>query len=532
MSQDIDMIIKESSLWTWWPLHESWGMAVRAYVYGKRDGKNPERYEKCKKAVINAVNGSVRWQNLWAIRCSFSPAPYKYNRWGWYFISDVSTYDMLLARSLVDEKTSKKYFDAACLNADQELGNNPDDYVSITGIGQKRIVDHVHQNSRFDGIVEPVPGIPQGFFPSRASGAKNMFDFSHGGLPIAYRYVDAWTIAQEFTVPNMATTVMTYAMLADPNKQKSGRPTLKATANGKNTIEVIAPAMIHFKATAKGANGKQIRDYCWDFGNEDFASDKEFDYTFTRPGLYNICCTVTDEDGWIAYKEIKLNVKQPLATLPNKGEKLKITPDTVALFHFDDNFKNAVEGGTDLITNDVKLSKENLMWMKTPSGDVCKPGGDVVEYKFGENIFSDPSIEEVHFEVFVNFEEEYPKAGLNAFEFILTNAHVLELGRIKGQYRRGPEAYLPITDKLNKLKTEKEVLKIIKPTPGWHLLAIGFSKKTWKAYMQFGDKKVEFDIKKDGYFTKNTSLNIGAFSGYFDELRIRIKKSKNNMYKE
>jgi PKD repeat protein len=531
MKHDIDMIVKESSLWSWWPLHESWGMIVRAYTYGKRSGKNTERYEKCKKTVLNAVNRSINWQKQWAIRCSFAGAPYKYKKWGWYFIADVSTYDMLLARTLVDKQKAKKFLDAACLNADMELGNNPDDFVSITGLGQKRITDHVHQNSRFDGIIEPVPGIPLGFFPARAAAhwrGLPVWAFSYGGAPIAYRYLDAWTISQEFTVPNLATTVMTYAMLANAETQKSGKPALSVTGNNKeSTIKGIVPFKVHFKAEAKGANGKAIREYCWDFGNEEFASESAFDYTFTIPGFYNICCTVTDEDGWIAYKYIKVEVKQPLATLPNGGTPLKATPDTVALFHFNGNFDNAIAGGKQLKKANAELSTENLMWMEKPSGKAVKcTGGDyAVKYDFGKNIFTDPSIEAVDIECIINFEAERAKQAINCYQFLLSNAHSHILGRMRWQWKGG-SAVIPGKDKLTSVKASKKVLNILKPTPGWHLFSMGFNKKTGKGYIGFDKEKVEFDMKKGDFLNKNTILQFGAFTGYFDALRIRMKQKK------
>ena len=232
--QDIDKIVKDSWLWSWWPLHETYGMVIRAYVYGKRSGKDPVILKKFKDNILKAAASTMGWQKNWAIRSSFSNAPYKFKTWGWYFLSDVASYDLLLATTLVNKEKAKQFVNAACFNADQELGNNPDNFVSITGIGKKRITDHVHQNSRFDGIIEPVPGIPLGFFPARAGTHWHklpMWDFTHGGLPISYRAIDAWTISQEFTVPNLATTIMTYAMLADAENGLSGAPSLTITAN-------------------------------------------------------------------------------------------------------------------------------------------------------------------------------------------------------------------------------------------------------------------------------------------------------------
>jgi hypothetical protein len=201
--------------------------------------------------------------------------------------------------------------DAALFNADQEIGNNPAGLSYITGIGKKRPVDHVHQLSRYDDIIEPVPGISLGFHPASYNRGKSdralMASYSAGGLPVAYRYADCWFIPQETTIAELFATAVTYATLGNPKAQKSGKPSLKISANGsEHDISGPAPLKVSFAAEASGANGKKIREYHWDLDNEEFSCARDFDYTFKEPGVYNVCCTVTDDSGWINYKYIRV----------------------------------------------------------------------------------------------------------------------------------------------------------------------------------------------------------------------------------
>ncbi|MCH2174836.1 MAG: glycoside hydrolase family 9 protein [Lentisphaeria bacterium] len=523
---DIDELISASWLWSWWPLHESYGMAIRAYVYGPADNKNTQIYNAFKETVIKAADATSSWQKNWLYPVSFPTAAYNYKNWGWFFLGDVANYDLLLARSLVNEEKSALYLEAVLNNVDMELGNNPDHYVAISGVGNKRIVDHVHQNSRFDGIVEPVPGIPGGFFPAKAGAHDRklpMWDFTYGGAPIMYRYIDAWTISMEFTVPNLATTTMTYAMLAK-DTQRRGKPSLYVTANGKKKIESNGPIKIRFEAKAKGKNGKKIREYLWDFNNENFANDAAFNYQFNQVGKHFITCTVTDEDGWISYETVEVLIRQKLKERPNAGQKLKRSSETVAYFDFDNGFTDEVTGA-ELIVENAKLSTKNLNWMKTPTGQSVTFTGlwNGIQYKFDQNIFASPEIKKVQIDCFVNYESDFYEQDKNAYQFMIRNDWTMILGRFRGQYTP-PKATAPIDDELQKVRIERALIDLIKAQPGWHQLTIILDIENKTATYHFAGKELSFPIRTTGYLNKPTSFTIGAFEGYIDELRVQVYK--------
>ncbi|OGV42856.1 MAG: hypothetical protein A2X48_10685 [Lentisphaerae bacterium GWF2_49_21] len=514
---------KEGWQWGWWPLFNHCGAATRAYVFGKREGKDPAKFKACQDDVLNAARNAVKWQKNWATRCSFPEEPYKYGRFGWIFLSDLATYNILTAIKLVDEKEKKDFLDAAVFNADQELGNSADDVVSITGLGYKRPIDHVHQLSRFDGIVEPVPGIPMGFHPCGynrgTSDRQLMASFTAGGLPIAYRYVDCWNVEQEFTVPILANTAIVYAYLSDQPGQKKGKPALKVSGNGKEkTVTGSAPFKVKLKAEAAGAAGKGIRSYYWDLQNEEMACDREFEYVFTVPGLYNVCCTVTDEDGWISYEYFEVKVSQPAAELPGRGEALKADADTLYLWHFDSDLNDAVGKIPIKLTGNAKQSDRNLMWMAKPSGksiEMEQPE-DGLQIEIPGNLIADKKYKSLRLEFLANYQEDHARGSPSSKIMFLECAWNCAMGVSRDIW--AGRGFFGDKDETAK----KKILDMVSPRPGWHLLAIGYDRSAGKGYVELDGKKTEFELQQGGSGDK-TVVSVGGFKGFIDELRISAK---------
>ncbi len=517
---------KDSTQWGWWPLFVHAGAAVRAYVFGTREGKNPEMLKECTSYVVGAARSTADWQKGWATRCSFAEDPYRFGKWGWYYLSEISSYNLLTASVLVGEPERKRFIDAALFNADQELGNSADDVSSISGTGYKRIVDHVHQLSRFDGVVEPIPGIPLGFHPSGYnmgnSARELMASYTKGGLPIAYRYVDSWWVEQEFMCPQLADTAVVYAFLSDLSAQKAGKPTLALTGNGKEKSTTgPTPFRVAFNADAKGANGKRISGYYWDLDNEEFGCDKHFDYTFSIPGIYKVCCTATDEDGWIAYDYLEVNVTQAAADLPNKGEPLAKEEGTTYLWHFDEGTKDLITGKEITLTGNAKLSDKNLMWMAKPAGKSVECAGptDGVSLVFEGNCFTNPKVEGMRIDAIVNYADDFPRGTEHSRLFQLyTDGWDCALGVTRDMWNGR------IAQGVKDEGLKKKMTDIFCPRPGWHYVSMGFDKPSGKCFIQMDDKKVEFPLAQ-GKSGGKTTLQLGGFKGFIDELRVQVKPS-------
>ena len=517
--------------WSWWPLVNSAGAATRAYAYGTRAGKEPAMLKACldeKYGVLNAARSTMSWQKNWATRVSFSEAPWNFKNWGWYYLSDISSYDLVLAATLVPGPERASFLQAACFNADQEFGNSADDVVSITGIGVKRPVDHVHQISRFSGLVEPVPGIPLGFHPAGYNRGNNwrpiMASFMVNELPAAYRYVDCWNVAQEFTVQALGPTIMTYAMLAEPAAQKPGRPEVRVTANGAaGAITGNAPFRVNFRAEAKGANGKAIRDTYWDLSNEETAADPSFTYTFTVPGLYPVVCSVTDEDGWMAYQTVLVCVAQPPADRPNAGLPLTVTTNTYALWHFDTGLTDEVNGLAAELTGNASLNATNLLWMAEPRGQSVqlRGKGDSVRIRLPDRLINDPAFPRVQLEVLVNYEKDigWGEAGNM---FLLDCLYNTKLGLSKVRWTGKIMYGVPEAERKDPA-TEKQWRAVAEPRPGWMRWGLGFDRAAGKSYLESAHGRVEFTYIPGPAKNENI-LEIGGFIGFLDEVRILVSK--------
>ncbi len=304
--------------WLWQPLAEASGAATRAYAFGGRDGMQEGMREECRSALLRAARETMAWQEKWAHPASFPEELFRGGRWAWHVLAEIASYDQLLAAEVVsDETTARKFREAALRNCDRELGGHPGGVPMISGVGQRRLGALPHRLSHDGPVAEPVPGIPVGFHPSGFTPPAGMPAFRHahplGGRPVAYRQVDGWNMEQELSLPALAATVMTYAMLGDPGSQRPGFPSLNIAANGQSVrLAGHAPLAVSFRAAAAGAEGKLVREWLWDLDNGEFRSVPEFTHTFDRPGEYRVACTVSDDDGWIAFRTVVIQVQPPV----------------------------------------------------------------------------------------------------------------------------------------------------------------------------------------------------------------------------
>ncbi len=518
--------------WGWWPLREASGAATRAYVFGTREGKDAAMLKSCRDALLKAAEQTMSWQASWTTKCSFSDAAFKYGRWGWYFLSDISSFDLLLAAEMIKNESpdkARQYRQAALFNADQELGNSADDVCSFTGIGFKRPVDHVHQQSRYDGIVEPIPGIPLGFHPCGynrgMSDRQLMASFTFGGLPVAYRYVDCWNIEQEFTVPILGKSISTYAMLSSPRMQKTGAPELRLTANNAaGTVCGVVPFKVDFKADAKAATGKKIVRYYWDISNEEFACEKEFSYIFKTPGIYKVFCTANDSCGHIAYKSLTIKVKQREEELPNKGEAFSQTAETSLHFKFDDGLGDSVSGlASATLKGHAALSDENLLWMKKPAGKSVKVGHaeDGIEIELPENLLNNDKVASFKIEAMINYQDDIPRGQGHSEIFLVYASWDAMLGLKKDTW--AGKSLQGLGELSKDAEIEKRWQKIFSPAPGWRKFAIGYEADSGTASISSENGKLEFPLKINPNSKAKNFIRIGGFIGHIDEVRIDVK---------
>jgi hypothetical protein len=522
--------------WNWWPLKDAAGAATRSYVYGRRTGKDETMLARCRSGghgVLDAARATLSWQDRWITKHSFSPQAYSFGRWGWYFLSDIASYDLLLAASLVDENERNRFVQAALFNADQELGNTADNRSMITGIGARRPVDIVHQNARFDGIVEPVPGIPLGIHPAgfnrgtsdRALMARYLVD----ELPIAYRYVDAWNIEQEFTVDVLSRTLMTYAMLGHAENQKSGFPNLVIHANGnKTSVEGEAPFPVSFRADGQGSNSKSIREYYWDIGNEEFFSGDAFQYTFTAPGLYTVVCTATDDAGWPAFAQVNVRVREPVHQLPNGGKGWNVNPHTYGVWRFDGRLDDDIHNRYAELTGSAFMTGENIMWMATPKGQAVrvKHADDGIRIPLGP-LFESPDVIALDVQAMIQYENDVPRGKGHSRLFMIYGHWDAQWGVQKDSWAGKQLRGVP-SDRQDAIPSQDAILDTLAPQPGWRHLHMRLDRNKGKAFVALDANKIEwpFIVSKT---QRDMALYIGGFTGYVDEVRIDIIRETDSL---
>ena len=521
--------VSDSWLWKWWPLHEACGAATRAYVFGPRAGKDPAMLTACRENGLLAAARSTRgWQDAWATRVSFAQEPYKFGKWGWFFLADMASTDQLLAALLAPPDEARGLREAALFNADQECGNSADDLVSITGLGRKRQVDIVHQHAWHDGIVEPVPGIPLGFHPCGIAMAREIEipnAYLVTALPPAYRNADGFNIQQEFTVSTLGPTIAAYALLGQPAAQRGGRPTLTITANGQaQTLTGTAPLRVEFAAVAAGVNGKTIREVYWDLDTEDVAVDERFAYTFATPGQYRVACTATDDCGWATWQVVRVNVAQPAAQLPNAGEPFAATPDTIGLWHLDGDVANAAGELKLALTGQAAFSADNLLWRRAATGQALHLDGpdDGVLIKLPDDVFSNPKITRVEVEALVAWQDDIPRGRGHSRMFLLFSNWDTQLGLYRDMWNGkllqgvGGEA---VKDEAFRRQWQQAAV----PRPGWQRVALGFDRATGQAWLACGEQRVAF-LYRFGPAQQPTQIHLGGFRGYLDEVRLRLTR--------
>ncbi|MEM7386292.1 MAG: Ig-like domain-containing protein, partial [Verrucomicrobiota bacterium] len=72
-------------------------------------------------------------------------------------------------------------------------------------------------------------------------------------------------------------------------------------------------------------------------------------------------------NGNVASNRLEVRFSRP------EGTEEAVGPETLALYHFNENFKDASGNGLDLgVTGEVERSSENLTWMQNPAGQVAR----------------------------------------------------------------------------------------------------------------------------------------------------------------
>ena len=395
--------------WGWWGLFEAVGYAAERYVFLKDRPKDAAREEKCRQALREACAKCLKDSAGFPYRLSMPAESIRHGSYGWYFPGDMFGYTLLLGYAL-DGK--KEYLECALRNLDYEAGANAFGYFLQTGLGSKRNIECVDNDSVFDRIIEPVPGLPLGI-GSAGFYWLAKYDRAVGAgtwpvqWPLMNRWSDGFNVQTEFTMAPLAreTVVAGYFSRIAPGPHR--RPTVKIRAD---RLTGPAPMAVKFEAQAASPGGR-IREYFWDFGDETFSTQAAPTHVFDAPGrTYPVCVTVVDDQGATAYDTAAVGCTVEKAAYPR--EEFRPDADTIALYHFDGDLKDSSGRGLDLAAKTGVAERQAHrfaaapLWMARPEGSCLDlDGAEQFSATLPRELVGDPAATPLTFEAMVYVEE-------------------------------------------------------------------------------------------------------------------------------
>ena len=362
--------------WDWWPLFEAVGYAT--HRYGTLTGRDVDAamVEKCKAEIRDACAMHLRFAKESPYRMSMPEPSIRHGNYGWLFPGDFAAYDLLMGYAL---EQKPEYLQVALDNLNYECGANPSGHFLQTGLGAKRNIEVVSDQSGADGIIEPVPGLPLGIgsagiyflnqYGKRPAEGQHP---DHMKWPLLNRWYDGFNVSTEFTMgPMMRETIAAgfFASLAKSENQE--RPVVKITADKMNGP---APLAVKFDAQVQPA-GREIVQVFWDFGDESFSVQRSPTHMFRDAGRqYPVAVTVVDASGQSAYAETE--VLTTVSDAQFAQTPFDADDQTLLLYHFDKDLKDAGKHGIALKADAKKASERKPhsfaahgpAWMARPSG--------------------------------------------------------------------------------------------------------------------------------------------------------------------
>lgn len=368
--------------WGWWRLFESYGSAMRSYVFGARNGLQPlEKFdagflEKCEAELIAGAEDEMRRADESAYGISFPGQSKVFMNAGWFFGGD-RTFDLAVGQALAPKPD---YLRAIATNLGYEAGANPINRPRITGIGAFQERDIVHQYSQNDWRELPVPGLPlgaiQGGFMWMHNYERELGQLSwppDGGknaYPLYDRWGDSFNTTVEFVITNQARGMAGSALLFAQAPAQAWKPVGAEIEGLPEGVQPGDSVTLRLKSPIDLSTARIL----WEATGHPVSLGPEFVFHPKEAGDFYIEADALLPDGRRVFGALNGRIHRGEGGVPDvKGS------NTILLLDFDKSADagaiRAETGFEAQISGEAKVDAQDLRWMKSPSGSALKLSG-------------------------------------------------------------------------------------------------------------------------------------------------------------
>ena len=321
-----DPTAHDTRYWGWWRGCYGYGNALRSYAFAARSKRQPlDKLDagylaKCEAELKAAGDDALQWSQQNAYGLSYPEASKRHRSAGWFFASDWA-FDMTVAHQL---RPRPEYVEAVLANLNYEAGSNPVNISFITGLGQRRQREMVHQYALADPRVLPPSGIPFGSLQSRFHFMDHYrtelrqlsypSDEGSGAVyPLYDRWSDSYNLTTEFVINNQGRSLASLAYWAAQTPAKKQK-----WKSGQAKILVPDATMpLHRPVTLKlAARGLDLADarIVWEARDQEPAMGPTYTIVPTSAGQQWVEAEAHWPDGRRVFAQATFRANSPVVT--------------------------------------------------------------------------------------------------------------------------------------------------------------------------------------------------------------------------
>jgi hypothetical protein len=514
--------------WSWWPMFEAYGCAVRTYVFAARNGKlkasevDAPFLTRCESLIHETAQNQVRFARDTAYGTSF-PDPNKANKnAGWYFSSE-RAFDITVAWQLRKEEPLRE---AVLSNLNYEAGCNPVNVAYITGLGWRRQREIVHQYAQNDNRVLPPSGLPlgniQAGFAYLDPYKKELGEVPYppdGAATAPYPFYDRWgdsfNTSTEFVIVDQARSLgsLAYWMAQTATKKQSWKAATAQIIGLPKSAAVGEKLKVSLVTSLSEPDSAQI---VWEARDQEPVMGRNFVFAPINVGEQWVEMEGMWPDGRRIFARTSFMASASMNVRPNSdlSAALEVTKDMGALYHLDGNLKDATGKAGDLkLRGKASFDPSNLSWMVSREGSALrfKDVGD----KATNSITVPGGVARVQIEamIYLNDYKAYNRANARILSLNEDWNSSLEFGEnmYEGPMIRGGTV----------LSLKKEIVNKSLTPRTWHHLEMSLGAEGYEVKV---DGKLIGSAKKTeigNWGHRPAVLELGDFDGYIDEVAVR-----------